>query len=89
MNTDGSLFPQDDAPPWRRPRNSADRPRLRRPERQQAEMDCESLDPLLPPDHQVRIVWQWVKRLDLAPLLQSIRAVDGRLGATPMTGALA
>ena len=87
MNTDASLFPQDDnlepmpAPAAAAEKPVADaRPRLRRPERQQAEMHCESLDHLLPPDHQVRIVWQWVERLDLTPLLQSIRAVDGRPG---------
>jgi transposase len=88
MNTDASLFPQDDdrestsaqpAEPAETPA-AAGRPRLRKPERHQVEMHCESLDHLLPPDHQARLVWQWVERLDLTALLQSIRAVDGRPG---------
>src|SRR5271165_5968445 len=88
MNMDASLFPQDDdnaststppAAPAETPAASG-RPRLRKPERHQAEMCCESLDHLLPPDHQVRVVWDFVEQLDMTPLLQSIRAVNGRPG---------
>jgi transposase len=79
-----SLFPPDDAmepiPAAAASPAPAARPRLRRPERHQAEICCESLDHLLPPDHQVRMVWDFVERLDMTPLLQSIRAVDGRAG---------
>jgi transposase len=87
MNTNASLFPQDDdIEPMPAPAASPEtpaanaRPRLRKPERHQVEMRWESLDHLLPPDHQARIVWQWVERLDLTALLQTIRAVDGRPG---------
>ncbi len=85
MNTEPSLFPQDDdaspvTPPAEASPAPAAPPRLRRPERHQGEMRWESLDFLLPPEHQARIVWQWVEHLDLAPLLKSIRAVEGRAG---------
>lgn len=83
--TEPSLFPHDDdnapvTPPPDTPPASNAQPRLRQPERHQAEMRWESLDFLLPPDHQVRIVWQWVERLDVTPLMHSIRAVEGQAG---------
>jgi len=52
-------------------------PRLRRPERQQMEFRAASLDQLLPPEHPVRLVWDYVTHLDLTPLLQRITAVAG------------
>ncbi len=55
-------------------------PRLRLAERTQSEMRIASLDQLLPPDHQVRVVWDYVARLDLTALLQQIQAVPGRPG---------
>jgi len=38
------------------------------------------LDQLLPDDHRARIVWQFVETLDLAPLYERIRAVEGEAG---------
>ena len=62
------------------------KPRLRRPERHQALMICESLDQRVDADHPVRTVWAFVERLDLAPLLDRIKAVRGggswRLGVS-------
>jgi transposase len=58
----------------------AGKPRLRPIERFQAEMRCASLDQLLPPDHQVRLVWTYVEGLDLTPLLDAIKAVAGEAG---------
>jgi len=55
-------------------------PRLRQPQREQAEMRVASLDQLLPPDHPVRAVWAFVVGLDLTPLLQRIQAVAGHAG---------
>lgn len=55
-------------------------PRLRRPHRDQAEMRCASLDQLLPPEHQARLVWDYVTQLDLTRLLQDIQAVAGLPG---------
>jgi transposase len=55
-------------------------PRLRRAQREQAEMRVASLDQLLPPDHQVRLVWDFVQGLDLTALLQDIQAVEGHAG---------
>lgn len=60
---------------------SADKPRLLYASRSQGEMRTDSLDQLLPPDHPVRDLWQFVEGLDLSALLQSIRSVPGHAGA--------
>jgi len=54
--------------------------RLRPIERCQMEMRCASLEQLLPPDHQARVVWAYVEGLDISPLLKSIRALSGQAG---------
>jgi transposase len=56
------------------------RPRVKRPERRQIEWRPLALDELLPEDHRARIVWQFVETLDLAPLYERIRAVEGEAG---------
>jgi transposase len=60
---------------------SAAKPRLLYANRYQGEMRTDSLEQLLPPDHPVRDVWQFVETLDLSPLLAQIRSVPGNAGA--------
>jgi transposase len=60
---------------------AAPRPRLLYAHRQQTELRTDSLDQLLPPDHPVRGVWQFVEGLDLSELLQAIGSVVGSAGA--------
>jgi transposase len=55
-------------------------PRLRLAERHQGEFRLVILDNLLPADHQVRVVWDYVCRVDLAPILAKIQAVEGKPG---------
>jgi transposase len=55
-------------------------PRLRSVQRHQSELRCASLDQLLPPDHEVRVLWDYVDGLELSPLLRSIKAVAGQAG---------
>jgi len=55
-------------------------PRLRRPQREQGEMRFASLEELLPPDHLVRVVWDYVAALEVTALEQAIRAVAGQPG---------
>lgn len=59
---------------------SAAKPRLMYANRCQGEMRVDSLDQLLPSDHPVRDVWQFVETLDLSALLASIRSVPGHAG---------
>jgi transposase len=55
-------------------------PRLRRPDRHQVMLRPVDLDALLPEGHRARIVWAYVEGLDLTPLYQQIRAVEGHRG---------
>ena len=43
-------------------------------------MRTDSLDQLLPPDHVVRVVWDYVISVDVTPLLAQIKAVPGHVG---------
>jgi transposase len=70
--------PTVDAPP------STGIPRFRRADRQQIVFRAAPLDSLIADDHAARIVWDYVEGLDLAPLYEGIRAVDGRPGRPPI-----
>src|SRR6516225_9355973 len=58
------------------------KPRLRCADRQQV-IPAMPLENLLEEDHQARLVWDFVQGLDLSPLLDRIRAVEGHPGAPP------
>lgn len=85
MTPETLLFPDwpcagdADPPPAAAPLPSGP-PRLRYAQRHQGEMRTDSLEQLLPPEHQVRLVWAYVEQLDLSVLLQDIQAVAGRPG---------
>src|SRR5690349_14784329 len=85
ISPSGRLF-EDDATPdsaaGAAPKEPATqgRPRLRYAQRHQYEFRDVVLDGLLPPEHQVRLVWDYVCQLDLTVLLQPIRAVAGAPG---------
>jgi len=55
-------------------------PRLRQVDRQQVVMRATSLDSLLPDDHRARVVWEYVRGVDISPLYEDIRSVEGRAG---------
>src|SRR5260370_13040389 len=54
-------------------------PRLRRADRQIL-LPAMPLEDLLTPEHHARAIWQFVQGLDLTPLYQTIRAVEGGPG---------
>ena len=56
------------------------RVRVSSPQRYQVQWRDASLDQLVPKDHRVRSVWAYVDSLDLSPLYQKIRAVEGGAG---------
>jgi transposase len=55
-------------------------PRLRTPQRDQVAYRAWCWNDLLPADHQARIVWAFVKDLDLSPLYKRIKAVERNAG---------
>jgi transposase len=55
--------------------------RLRYAQRNQVEMRCEALDEMLPPEHSVRGVWQFVCEGDLSQFLAHIESLPGQAGA--------
>ena len=57
--------------------------RLRAAARRQIELRAVCLDDLIPQDHRVRMVWRFVEGLDLTPLLEPIKSVEGRPGHPP------
>jgi transposase len=60
------------------------RPRLRTANREQIVFRAAPLDALLADDHPARIVWAYVEGLDLAPLYDRIKAVEGAAGRAPI-----
>jgi transposase len=54
--------------------------RVMRANRAQIEWRPVDLEGLLPADHRARAVWAFVEKLDLRPLCEEIRAVEGRAG---------
>lgn len=48
--------------------------------RNQIELRAVDLEGLLPADHRARVVWAYVERLDLSPLYERIKAVEGHAG---------
>lgn len=59
-------------------------PRFQRPDRRQVTWRPTSLEQLIPHDHRVRGVWEFVESLDLSELYTGIKAVEGRAGRPPI-----
>ena len=55
-------------------------PRVKRPQRDQIGFRACCWNDLLPEDHQARIVWDYVKSLDLSALYERIKAVERHAG---------
>jgi transposase len=57
---------------------------LRTVNRHQVVFRAAAIDELIPSDHPARTVWDYVQGLDLSPLYQSIKAVEGHPGRPPI-----
>src|SRR3990172_1591626 len=60
------------------------RPRFKPPNRTQVEFRACCWNDLLPDDHPAQIVWEHVQSLDLSPLYNRIKAIEGRPGQPPI-----
>jgi len=56
--------------------------------RDQVRIEMRSLDQLLPAGDQARVVWEFVRKLDLAEFYADIRAVEGHVGRSPVDPAI-
>lgn len=65
------------------PRAGKAMPRLRTAERRQVALRAVCLEDLVPADHRVRLVWQFVEGLDISALHDAIKAVEGQAGHPP------
>ena len=81
------LFPLPDATEPSVARVNAE-PRVQRPNRTQLQWRPIDLEALLPPDHRARVVWDFVEGLDLGPLYQPIKAVEGHAGRSAIDPAI-
>jgi len=61
-------------------KNTSATARVDRPHRCQVEMQFFSLDQLLAADHRARVVWAFVRSLDLEPLYEDIQVTDSQAG---------
>jgi transposase len=80
----GTFFTLPSGKPSSQPAVLPSKPRMQCPERNQVVMRMASLDSLLPEDHQARVVWDYVQGLEMTPLYQEIKAVEGRAGREPI-----
>ena len=63
-------------------------PRYQRAVRDQVRIEMRSLDQLRPAGDQARVVWEFVRKLDLAEFYADIRAVEGPVGRSPVDPAI-
>jgi transposase len=75
-----TLFPSAEPEAKIEPPAVKGKPRLVLPNRAQIELRPVDLESLLPMDHPVRAVWEFVESLDLSPLYEKIQAVEGVAG---------
>lgn len=81
MADEASAALMADLPVQRAPsRSGAAPPRLRTGERRQVSLRPVCLEDLVPAEHRVRLVWQFVESLDLTALYEAIKAVEGQPG---------
>jgi len=86
MNDTLFELPRPETP--RPPLEAKGEPRLQRPNREQVEVRPVDLEGLLPADHRARIVWEFVEGVDLAPLYDALKAVEGHAGRPPIDPAI-
>jgi transposase len=61
-------------------KTTAEQARLRRPVRNQVEMMLRDLDSMVPKDHTVRAIWEFIQGLDVSAFYSDIKAVEDAPG---------
>jgi transposase len=70
--------------PVDKPAGPPPKPRMQQAQRDQMEWLPMALDDLIPQDHEARSVWDFVGKMNLAPLYAGIAAVEGQPGRNPI-----
>lgn len=55
-------------------------PRINSPDRSQVDPHPKRIDELIPPDHKARLIWALVEEMDMAPLYEEVKSVEGHAG---------
>jgi len=55
-------------------------PRTKSPDRSQVDPNPKRIDDLIAPDHEARLIWEFVQDCETAPLYEGIKAVEGHPG---------
>jgi transposase len=82
MSDQTTLFPVGAEESKGKPEQGGGVPRVARPVRNQVEILCTDLNSLVPEDHQMRTVWEFVEKSDLSAWYRKILAVEGSVGRT-------
>jgi transposase len=81
---DVTLFPMPEPTENRPVTSPVGKPRVQAADRSQMQLRMMDMDSLVPPDHVVRAIWALVEGMDLSGLYGRIRAVEGRVGRSPI-----
>ena len=55
-------------------------PRINSPDRSQVDPRPKRIDDLIPPDHKARLVWALVEDMDMTPLYEEVKSIEGHAG---------
>jgi len=55
-------------------------PRINSPDRSQVDPHPKRIDELIPPDHKARLVWALVEDMDMTPLYEEVKSIEGHAG---------
>jgi transposase len=80
MSTQSTLFAIPDNSQNNNVKSNQGKPRINIPIRNQVEFKTFCLDDLIPADHKVRFVWNYVQKLDMSGFITKIRSVAGNAG---------
>jgi transposase len=57
---------------------------MKSPDRSQIDPNPKRIDDLIPPNHNARLIWELVQDLDLTPLYNQVKSVEGHAGRPPI-----
>lgn len=80
MKNQETLFELPKLPEPKETKDNFGKRRIKSPVRNQTVIEFSSLDDLIPQDHKVRSIWEYVQKLDLSKIIKKIKVVEGGAG---------